>query len=337
MIDDVSGLASDRMNYLITGGAGFIGSHLADALLARGGSVVALDDISTGSIENVRHLLEHPRFTLREGTVLDHPLVAQLAGRADVVVHLAAAVGVKLIVEHPLRSLITNIRGTEIVLDASAMGECRVLVASTSEIYGKNAWGPLHENADRILGSPFVARWSYSEAKAVDEILAHAYWRERGTEAIVVRLFNCVGPRQTGVYGMVVPTLVRQALLGEDLTVFGTGEQMRCFCHVADTVEAMIALLDHPDSPGEPFNIGANHETSINALAAMAIERTGSRSTVVHIPYEVAYEQGFEDMERRVPDTSKLEILTGWTPSHDLEHTIDDVIEFERSRLDPVP
>ena len=321
------------MNYLITGGAGFIGSHLTDVLLARGDSVVALDDISTGSLDNVRHLLEHPRFTLREGTVLDHPLVAQLAGRAEVVVHLAAAVGVKLIVERPLRSLITNIRGTEIVLDASAMGECRVLVTSTSEIYGKNAWGPLHENADRILGSPFVARWSYSEAKAVDEILAHAYWRERGTEAIVIRLFNCVGPRQTGTYGMVVPTLVRQALLGEDLTVFGTGEQLRCFCHVADAVDAMVALLDHPDSPGEPFNIGTDHEISINDLAAMTIERTGSSSSVVHIPYDEAYEEGFEDMERRVPDTSKLEALTGWKPAHDLERTIDDVIEFERSQL----
>jgi UDP-glucose 4-epimerase len=321
------------MDYLITGGAGFIGSHLADALVGRGDSVVALDDISTGSIDNVRHLIGHPGFVLREGTVLNHPLVAQLAGRADVVVHLAAAVGVRLIVERPLDSLITNIRGTEIVLDAAAMGECRVLVASTSEIYGKNAWGPLTEDADRVLGSPFVARWSYSEAKAVDEILAHAYWRERGTEAIVVRLFNCVGPRQTGTYGMVVPTLVRQALQGEALTVYGTGEQLRCFCHVADTVDAMIGLLDHPESPGEPFNIGAAHEISINDLATMIIERTGSRSDVVHIPYEVAYEEGFEDMERRVPDTSKLESLTGWTPTHGLEQTIDDVIESERSRL----
>ena len=200
------------MNYLVTGGAGFIGSHLADVLLARGDSVVALDDVSTGSIDNVRHLLDHPRFTLTEGTVLNHPLVAQLAGRAEVVVHLAAAVGVKLIIDKPLQSLITNIRGTEIVLDAAAMGGCRVMVASTSEIYGKNAHGPIHENADRILGSPFVARWSYSEAKAVDEILAHAYWRERGTEAIVIRLFNCVGPRQTGAYGMVVPRLVQRTL-----------------------------------------------------------------------------------------------------------------------------
>jgi nucleoside-diphosphate-sugar epimerase len=321
------------MNYLVTGGAGFIGSHLADALLARGDSVVALDDVSTGSIDNVRHLLDHPRFTLTEGTVLNHPLVAQLAGRVEVVVHLAAAVGVKLIVEKPLQSLITNIRGTEIVLDAAAMGGCRVMIASTSEVYGKNAHGPIHENSDRILGSPFVARWSYSEAKAVDEILAHAYWRERGTEAIVIRLFNCVGPRQTGAYGMVMPTFVRQSLTGQDVTVYGTGEQLRCFCHVQDTVAAMVALLDHPKSPGDPFNIGANNEVTMNGLAEMVIERTGSDSKVVHVPYEEAYEQGFEDMERRVPDVTKIAELTGWAPTRSLDEILDDVIGFERGRL----
>jgi UDP-glucose 4-epimerase len=320
------------MDYLITGGAGFIGSHLADALLRRGDTVVALDDVSTGSVENVRHLLEHERFSLREGTVLDHPLVAQLAGRADVVVHLAAAVGVKLIVEQPLRSLITNIRGTEIVLDAAAMGGCRVLVASTSEVYGKNATGPLPEDSDRVLGSPFVARWSYSEAKAVDEILAHAYWKERGTEAIVVRFFNCVGPRQTGAYGMVIPTLVRQALGGEDITVFGTGEQRRCFSHVSDTVAAVVALLDHPDSPGDPFNIGALNEASINQLAERIVERVGASSRIRHVPYDVAYEEGFEDMERRVPDITKIRALTGWEPTRTLDDILDDVIAFERQR-----
>ena len=264
------------MNYLITGGAGFIGSHLADALVERGDRVVALDDVSTGNIDNVAHLLDNPKFSLREGTVLNHPLVAQLAGRADVVVHLAAAVGVKLIVEHPLTSLITNIRGTEIVLDAASMGDCRVMVASTSEIYGKNSFGPLVENADRILGSPFVARWSYSEAKAVDEILAHAYWREKGTEAIVVRFFNCVGPRQTGTYGMVVPSFVRQALDGEPTSrCSATGEQLRCFCHVLDTVEALIALLDHPDAAGDVFNVGALNECSINELAELIVAQDG--------------------------------------------------------------
>ncbi len=318
------------MDYLITGGAGFIGSHLADELLARGDRVVALDDVSTGSIDNVRHLLDHPGFELRQGTVLDAALVNMLAGRADVIVHLAAAVGVKLIVEQPLRSLITNIRGTEHVLEAAALADARVLVASTSEIYGKNATGPLPETSDRILGSPFVARWSYSEAKAIDEILAHAYWRERGTEAIVVRFFNCVGPRQTGTYGMVVPSLVRQALVGDDVTVYGTGDQRRCFCHVLDTVAAVIGLLDHPDSPGDPFNIGADNEVSIDELAAMVVERTGSSSRIVHVPYEVAYEEGFEDMERRVPDITKISSLTGWTPKRTLDDILDDVIDDQR-------
>ena len=323
------------MDYLITGGAGFIGSHLAEALLDRGDRVTALDDVSTGSIENIRHLLDNPGFTLREGTVLDGSLVHVLAGRADVIVHLAAAVGVKLIVEQPLRSLITNIRGTENVLEAAALAEARVLVASTSEIYGKNATGPLPETSDRILGSPFVARWSYSEAKAVDEILAHAYWKERGTEAIVVRLFNCVGPRQTGTYGMVVPSLVRQALGGDDVTVYGTGDQRRCFCHVLDTVGAIMGLLDHPDSPGDPFNIGADNEISIDELAELIVAKTGSTSQIVHVPYEIAYEEGFEDMERRVPDITKITSLTGWTPKHTLDDILDDVIGHERALAQP--
>ncbi|HET6712482.1 MAG TPA: NAD-dependent epimerase/dehydratase family protein [Actinomycetota bacterium] len=319
------------MSYLITGGAGFIGSHVADALLARGDRVVALDDGSTGSIDNVAHLLGHPCFELHEGTVLDETLVHELAGRSDVIVHLAAAVGVKLIVEQPLRSLITNIRGTENVLEAAALAGARVMVASTSEIYGKNASGPLPDTSDRILGSPFVARWSYSEAKAVDEILAHAYWKDRGTEAIVVRFFNCVGPRQTGAYGMVVPSLVRQALAGEDLTVYGTGVQQRCFCHVFDTVAAVVSLLDHPDSPGDPFNIGALNEVSINELAEAIVARTGSSSRIVHVPYDVAYETGFEDMERRVPDIGKITSLTGWSPKHTLDDILDDVIEHQRA------
>jgi UDP-glucose 4-epimerase len=318
------------MVYLITGGAGFIGSHLADALVARGDSVLALDDFSTGAEANVRHLFDHPRFELREGTILDHDLVSKLTTDVDVIVHLAAAVGVKLIVEHPLDSLLTNIRGTEIVLDAAAELGSKVLITSTSEIYGKNANGPLREDDDRILGSPFKARWSYSTSKAVDEILARGYWRDRGTPTVVVRLFNTVGPRQTGAYGMVVPRFVHQALLGEPLTVYGDGEQRRSFCHVHDAVAALLQLVDHPGAIGDVFNVGARNEVSINELARLILAATDSSSPVLHIPYDVAYEEGFEDMERRVPDTGKLEALTGWRPTRSLDHVIEDVIEHER-------
>ncbi|HEX6264369.1 MAG TPA: NAD-dependent epimerase/dehydratase family protein [Actinomycetota bacterium] len=318
------------MEYLITGGAGFIGSHLADALLARGDSVLALDDLSTGAEANVRHLFDHPGFELREGSILDHDLVSKLGNNVDVIVHLAAAVGVKLIVEHPLDSLLTNIRGTEIVLDAAAELGCKVLITSTSEIYGKNASGPLKEDDDRILGSPFKARWSYSTSKAVDEILARGYWRDRGTPTVVVRLFNTVGPRQTGAYGMVVPRFVHQALRGEPITVYGDGEQRRSFCHVSDVVTALLQLLDHPGAIGDVFNVGARNEVSINELARLILAATDSSSPVVHISYDVAYEEGFEDMERRIPDTGKLEALTGWRATRSLEDVIEDVIEHER-------
>jgi nucleoside-diphosphate-sugar epimerase len=318
------------MRYLITGGAGFIGSHLADHLIGRGDDVLAMDDLSTGSLRNVAHLDGNPLFQLVRGTILDHPRMVELMEDVDVVVHLAAAVGVKLIVERPLESLLTNIRGTEIVLDAAASSGTKVLVTSTSEIYGKNASGPLQEDADRILGSPFKARWSYSTGKAVDEILARAYWRDRGVPSIVTRLFNCVGPRQTGEFGMVLPRFVRQAIAGEDLTVFGTGEQRRCFCHVLDTVRALVALLDHPDAIGDVFNVGAPFELSMNDLARTVVEAVSSSSRVVHIPYEAAYEEGFEDMERRVPDISKIRTLTGWEPMLGLERILADVIESER-------
>jgi len=320
------------MRYLITGGAGFIGSHLADVLIGRGDEVTALDDVSTGSLDNIAHLLGSNAFTLVEGSVLDVDLVRKLTEQADVVVHLAAAVGVRLIIEHPLRSLTTNIRGSENVLEAAADFDRRVLVASTSEIYGKNAMGPLLEDSDRILGSPYVARWSYSTAKAVDEILAHAYWVEQGTESIVVRLFNCVGPRQTGTHGMVVPTFVRQALAGEPITVHGTGEQRRSFCHVLDTVAALVTLLDHPDSPGQPYNVGAFNEVTMRELAERVVARTGSSSPIELVPYAEAYERGFEDMERRIPDISKIEGLTGWLPTRTLDDILDDVIAFERGR-----
>ena len=323
------------MDYLITGGAGFIGSHVADALLARGGSVVALDDLSTGAEANVRHLFDHPRFEMKEGSILDHDLVSKLATDVDAVVHLAAAVGVKLIVEHPLDSLLTNIRGTEIVLDAAAEVGCKVLITSTSEIYGKNANGPLREDDDRILGSPFKARWSYSTSKAVDEILARGYWRDRGTPTLVVRLFNTVGPRQTGAYGMVVPRFVRQALEGQPVTVYGDGQQRRSFCHVHDVVAALVELLDHPGAVGDVFNVGARNEVTINELARLILAATDSPSSVVHVPYDVAYEEGFEDMERRVPDTGKVEALTGWRATRSLADVIADVIEHERAGAAP--
>lgn len=328
------------MRFLITGGAGFIGSHLADRLVARGDEVVALDDLSTGSAANVAHLADEPLFSLVRGTILDHPLVSGLVAKADVVLHLAAAVGVKLIIDRPLESLITNIRGTEIVLDTAARWERKILLTSTSEIYGKNVTGPLSEDADRILGSPFKSRWSYSTAKAVDEILAQAYWRDRGVPSIVSRLFNCVGPRQTGEYGMVVPRFARQALAGTDVTVFGDGEQRRSFCHVLDTVDALIALVDTPGAVGDVFNVGAPYELTINQLAEKVISAAGSSSAIVHISYDDAYEEGFEDMERRVPDISKIRALTGWEPKLDLDRIIDDVLESERHAVtsaEPAP
>ncbi len=316
--------------YLITGGAGFIGSHLADALAARGESVVVLDNTTTGSVSNIKHLIEAGALTYHHGTVLDADLVAKLVDEADVVVHLAASVGVKLIIEHPLDSLTNNIRGTEVILEACADRGRKVLVASTSEIYGKNGQGQLGEESDRILGSPFKARWSYSTAKVVDEILAHGYWRERGTPSIVARLFNCVGPRQTGDYGMVLPTFIRQALAGDEVTVYGDGEQRRCFCHVKDTVAALVALLDHPEAVGNVFNVGGEREVTINDLARIVIDMTGSDSKVVHIPYDEAYEEGFEDMDRRVPDITRIRTLIGWEPAFTLEQTIADVVDHER-------
>jgi len=321
--------------YLITGGAGFIGSHLAETLTSpEGDEVVALDDLSTGRPSNLASLIDRDSFHFVQGSIFDEDLVRKLVGEVDVVVHLAASVGVQLILKRPLETLLNNIRGTEIVLEACADESRKVLVASTSEIYGKNADGPLHEDADRILGSPLKSRWSYSTSKAVDEILAHAYWRERDTPTIIVRLFNTVGPRQTGDYGMVIPRLVGQALRGKALTVFGTGEQRRSFCHVADTVAALVALLSEEAAVGDVFNIGSPQESTINDLARVVIEMTASPSAVAHIPYEVAYEEGFEDMERRIPDIRKISGLTGWEPRLGLRDILQDVIASERARMD---
>lgn len=312
--------------YLITGGAGFIGSHLTDALLARGDHVIALDNLSTGRLQNLDRAGGHPNFRFVQGSVLDHLMVDELVEESNVVIHLAAAVGVKLIVEKPLRSLTTNIRGSEIVMEAAHRYRKKILVTSTSEIYGKNSSGPLAETADRILGSPSVARWAYSTAKAVDEILAFAYHKERGLPTVVVRLFNTVGPRQSPAYGMVIPRLVRQALTGEPLTVFGDGNQTRCFCHVADVVDALIRLLDNTEAVGEAYNIGGNREITIRELAQRIIDKTGNRSRIELVPYDKAYEAGFEDMQRRVPDTTKFEKLTGWQVKLTLDEILDETI-----------
>lgn len=313
-------------SYLITGGAGFIGSHLTDALLARGDHVVVLDNLSTGRLSNLDAAGAHPNFRFVQGSVLDELAVDELAHQCDVIVHLAAAVGVNLIVEQPLKSLTTNIRGSEVVIEAAHRYRRKILVASTSEIYGKNSSDALSEDADRILGSPTVARWAYSVAKSVDEVLAFAYHKERGLPSVVVRLFNTVGPRQSPAYGMVIPRLIHQALANEPVTVYGDGTQTRCFGHVADIIDGILRLLDHPDAIGDVFNVGAQGEISIYDLAKRIIEVTGSRSTVELVPYEKAYEAGFEDMTRRVPDTAKLHALTGWTPSRNLDDILNDTI-----------
>jgi UDP-glucose 4-epimerase len=315
-----------RRTYLLTGGAGFIGSHLAEALLGRGDSVVALDNLSTGRLANLEAVFHHPNFRFVQGSVLDELMVDELVYACDVVIHLSAAVGVKLIVERPLRSFTTNIRGSETVLEAAHRYRRRIVLASTSEIYGKNGGRPLAEDADRLLGSPTVARWAYSTAKAVDEILAYAYHRERGLPTTVVRLFNTVGPRQSPAYGMVIPRLVRQAVRDEPLTVYGDGLQTRCFCHVADIVDGLLRLLDHPGSEGEVFNLGSTEEISILGLARRVIEQANSRSSIRLVPYEEAYSVGFEDMRRRVPDTTKVRELTGWRPSRNLEDILTETL-----------
>ena len=313
--------------YLITGGAGFIGSHLAEALVGRGDEVLVLDSLATGRLSNLDSLQDSPNFAFMQGSVLDELAVDQAVRSCDVVVHLAAAVGVKLIVEEPLYSLTTNIKGAITVLEAAHRYRRKVMVASSSEIYGKNSDVPLHEQSDRVLGSPAVARWAYSTSKAVDEILAYAYHRERDLPTIVVRLFNTVGPRQSPAYGMVIPRLVRQALAGEPLTVYGDGTQTRCFCHVLDVVQALVGLLDEPAAEGDVFNIGSSEEISIAELAQVITFRTGSSSKVVYTPYDVAYETGFEDMARRVPDTGKVNALIGWEPRRRLVEILDDVAQ----------
>jgi UDP-glucose 4-epimerase len=318
--------------YLITGGAGFIGSHLADALLARGDTVVALDSLTTGRLSNLDAAGQHANFRFVQGSILDELIVDELAHECEVVIHLAAAVGVKLIVEQPLKSLTTNIRGSEIIVEAAHRYRRRLLVASTSEIYGK-APGPLHEDGDRVLGSPTMTRWAYSTAKAVDEVLAFAYHKERGLPTTVVRLFNTVGPRQSPSYGMVIPTLVRQAIRNEPLSVFGDGSQNRCFCHVQDVIDAMLRLLGDEGSIGEVFNVGTQEQITILELARRIIEKAGSTSEVALIPYEQAYAKGFEDMQRGAPSTAKLHALTGWAPTRTLDDILVETIAEARLEL----
>ena len=323
------------MRCLVTGGAGFIGSHLADELVDRGHRVHALDDLSTGSIANIRHLKHHPSFQYTVESCTDSSLVAELVDEADVVFHLAAAVGVKLIIESPVRTIETNVKCTEVVLRHAAK-KCRpVFIASTSEVYGKSPDLPFQEVGDLVMGAPNLGRWSYACSKALDEFMALAYHREHHLPTVVGRLFNTVGPRQTGRYGMVVPTFVRQALAGEPITVYGDGRQRRCFCHVKDVVRALADLMFSESHYGEVFNIGSREEISIMALAERVKERTRSSSEIVTIPYDEAYEEGFEDMYRRVPDTGKLATAIGWRETIALDEILDDVLADERSRGAP--
>lgn len=318
------------MEILVTGGAGFIGSHLVESLLGDGHAVRVLDDLSTGSVANLDGVRSSPRLHTVVDSCHDARLVDELVAQSDFVYHLAAAVGVQLIVESPVRTIETNVHTTELVLGAASRHQRPVFVASTSEVYGKSAALPFREDGDIVMGATTRGRWAYACSKAIDEFLAVAYHRERGLPVIVGRMFNTVGPRQTGRYGMVVPTLVRQALRGQPLTVYGTGMQQRCFCHVRDIVRALVALPRRKDLYGEVLNIGSVEEVSIVTLARRIKQATGSASEIVFIPYNEAYGEGFEDMPRRVPDLSKIERMLGWRPEATLDVILDEVIEHER-------
>ncbi len=322
------------MHYLITGGAGFIGSHLADSLLSRGDEVTVLDDLSTGAIRNIRHLKDQPGFNYVVGTLLNPPLLAELVDDADQVFHLAAAVGVRLIVESPVRTIETNVKTTELVLAAACKKKKKVFVASTSEVYGKSAAVPFREDGDLVLGATSRGRWSYACSKAIDEFLAIAYWRERHCPTVIGRCFNTVGPRQTGHYGMVVPRFVKQALHDEPITVYGDGHQTRCFTHVSDAVRAMIGLMDADHTVGEVYNLGSEKETTILELAERVKQLTESKSPITFVPYTEAYGDNFEDMPRRVPSLEKIHAAIGWEPKIELDEILQSVIEYERS-LEP--
>jgi UDP-glucose 4-epimerase len=317
---------------LITGGAGFIGSYLAEAYLERGDEVYVIDDLSTGSLDNISGIMKNPMFHFVNDTILNRDEMLELTGICDVVVHLAAAVGVKLIIEEPLKSIHTNIAGTEIVLELANKFRKKIFLASTSEVYGRNSKVPLKEDDARIYGSTAVARWSYAATKAMDEFLALAYYRNKQLPVIVARFFNTVGPRQTGRYGMVIPRFVGQALRNEPLTIYGDGNQTRSFTYVSDVVQGVMDLIDEPKAVGEIFNVGGAEEVSINELANRITRLTQSSSGLTHIPYEDAYQEGFEDMERRVPDISKIKVLIGYQNRHDLNAILEKVVDYERTR-----
>ena len=321
------------MKVFITGGAGFIGSHLTERLLARGDKVLILDDLSTGQMDNIGHLVGREGFEHRVGSSLDVPLVSELVDRCDVTIHLAAAVGVMLIVDRPVHTIETNVRATEVVLNAAAKKQKLVLLASTSEVYGKGIKIPFSEDDDLKLGPTIHSRWAYACSKALDEWLALAYLREKKVPVVIARFFNTVGPRQTGRYGMVLPNFVAQALQGDPIRVFGTGEQARCFGHVYDAVESVLRLIDTPAAIGQVVNVGTDREVTINQLAEMVRRQSGSESRIEHVPYSEAYAAGFEDLDRRVPDVRKLERLTGYRFQHSLETIIADVIADQKARL----
>jgi UDP-glucose 4-epimerase len=325
------------LRFLITGGAGFIGSHLAERLLGRGDRVVLLDNLSTGSMDNIRHLKSFEGMEYHLDNIDNRQLVAELVDDADAVIHLAAAVGVKLIVESPVRTIETNVNGTQRILEAACKKRKLVLTASTSEVYGKNTNVPFHEDADLVLGPTTKGRWSYAASKALDEFLALSYWKEKQLPVIVVRLFNTVGPRQTGRYGMVLPNFVKSALDSTPISIYGDGKQSRCFCDVRDTVESLVRLIDTPHSIGEVINVGNTEEVSIQQLAQLVKQRTNSNSAIEYVPYDQAYEPGFEDMMRRVPCVDKLEALTGFRPRTPLTEIIDRVAAFFQQRAEPAP
>ena len=320
------------MRYLITGGAGFIGSHLAERLLEKGEQVVLLDNLSTGSMENIRHLKGSDRLEYHLDGIENRQILAELVDDADVIVHLAAAVGVKLIVESPVRTIETNVNGTQMILEAASKKKKLVLIASTSEVYGKNTNVPFHEDADLVLGATTKGRWSYAASKALDEFLALSYWKEKKQPVIVVRFFNTVGPRQTGRYGMVLPNFVKRALDGDPIEVYGNGQQSRCFCDVRDTVEALLRLMPLDRAVGEVINIGNTEEVTIENLAKIVKHRTGSDSPIQFVPYDKAYEPGFEDMMRRVPSIEKLHALTAFRPQTSLADIIDRVSAYFRQK-----